>query len=143
MPDVKILPKNGLYPTIDQKEHHKEDLQIEEDASLLDLAGLHQHEDKLKTSEYKSFAAKTGFDFGKRFSLMERIWIKNRKALVRLHLSDELRSELDDYIIHPCILDACLQTRLVVEFTNGDKAPRIIPTGFPFKNSALFHEYIL
>ena len=129
MPDVKILPKNGLYPNIDQKEHPKEDFQIEEDAQLLDLAGLHQHEDKLKTSEYKSFAAKTGFDFGERFSLMECIWIKNRKALVRLNLSDELRSELNDYIIHPCILDACLQTRLVVETPARDKAPRIIPIG--------------
>ncbi len=101
---------------------------MEQDERLLQSTPL-KAVDKLEDGAYKDFIANTNFVFGDKFSLIDCAWSDGRNALVRLKLPAWLRDELHQYVIHPSIIDACLQTRLVIEVKQTGSARRIIPTG--------------
>ncbi len=88
--------------------------------------------DRLEDGAYEEFTAQRTFLFGEKFSLIDCSWTDGRNALARLKLPPWLQNELHQYVIHPSIIDACLQTRAVIEVKKTVAARRIIPTGKAF-----------
>lgn len=83
-------------------------------------------------SEFKHLTKKFGFDFGPSFSLIKMIWRGIQEAVCCIEIErDEITNEMDRYIVHPTILDACLQTSVAVEDTGDEDETR--PTTFPVR----------
>lgn len=83
-------------------------------------------------SEFKHLTKKFGFDFGPSFSLIKMIWRGIEEAVCCIEIErDEIKNEMDRYIIHPAILDACLQTSVAVEDTDDEGETK--PTTFPVR----------
>ena len=83
-------------------------------------------------SEFKHLTKKFGFDFGPSFSLIKMIWRGIDEAVCCIEIErDEIKNEMDRYIVHPAILDACLQTSVAVEDTADDNETK--PTTFPVR----------
>ena len=82
------------------------------DLKVLESVGLPDDAEELTAEEFHELALDTGFNFGETFSLIERAWHTKKKGVVRLSIPNSIEKELDKYIIHPCIIDACMQTRI-------------------------------
>ena len=107
---------------------------------MLKMIGL-SHEDKIDLKKLDEFIKSFGFLFGERFSLTEASWANNNVALTRFRLSNDLRTESASYVLHPCIIDACLQIILCLDMRrsmsdSSSKSPvSSVPVGkFPSLN---------
>lgn len=86
-------------------------------------------------SEFKHLTMKYGFNFGPSFSLIKMIWRGIEEAVCCIEIDrDEIKNEMDRYIVHPAFLDACLQTSVAVE-EDTDGEPK--PTTFPVRINKL------
>ena len=86
------------------------------------------HKDKELDSEaFKELASKSGFQFGECFSLIEHAWSAENKALVRIKVPKSIYEELSLYVIHPCIIDASLQSCIAIGSTDPNR--NVIPIG--------------
>ena len=97
-----------------------------EDVYVLEKIAF-KHEKELSRAEFKELAAKTGFAFGETFSLIERAWSSENRALVRIKLNKTIQDTLINYIVHPCIIDACLQS--CIALGSSDSERQVIPIG--------------
>ena len=112
---------NLLVSSLPQTETHIEDLRV------LKSVGLSDNAEELTAGEFHELALDTGFTFGETFSLIERAWHTEKKGIVRLSIPNSIEKELGKYIIHPCIIDACMQARIPL----GEKVGTIkkLPVG--------------
>eukprot|EP00794_Sanderia_malayensis_P013962 gene13962-15419_t len=97
-----------------------------EDAQVLNKVAL-DYDRELSATEFKELAAKTGFDFGKTFSLIQHAWSNKNSALTKIKLPCSIYKTMHDYIIHPCIIDACLQSCIAIGSTDPER--KVIPIG--------------
>ena len=75
---------------------------------------------------YQTFTDK-GLVFGRSFRWLEKVWIGNGEALARLQKPESIES-FNGYVIHPSLLDACMQVPLAI--SSGDengKSETMIP----------------
>ena len=87
---------------------------------------------KMPMEQFREITEKFGFNYGPTYSVIKQIWQCNNEGLCLVDISESLdiQEEAADYVIHPCILDACLQSCFVplgISLTN-DKS--IVPVGF-------------
>lgn len=61
-----------------------------------------------KKDLYVRFAA-VGIDFGETFRSVRSVWSGNREALGKVILPEAARNSLTGYMVHPVVLDGCLQ----------------------------------
>lgn len=61
-----------------------------------------------------------GFSYGPTFRTIEELHIGEGMALSRLVLTEELHSDFDQYILHPCLIDGALQT--VIGIADGKES---------------------
>ena len=82
---------------------------------------------------------KYGFDFGKSFSLIKKTWYceNNGLALVDIGDSPLVQAESKDFIIHPSILDACLQSCLLSRVNRKIDDLAVAPLPFALKSVTL------
>ena len=82
---------------------------------------------------------KYGFDFGKSFSLIKKTWYceNNGLALVDIGDSPLVQAESKDFIIHPSILDACLQSCLLSRVNRKIDDLAVAPLPFALKSITL------
>lgn len=69
---------------------------------------------------YPRFAAR-GLDYGPCFRGIERVRSRDGEALSRITAPEGIAAELDDYRLHPAVLDACLQTMFSALPDKGDR----------------------
>lgn len=73
-------------------------------------------------SQFRRLSKEFGFNYGPSFSLINKIWKGNEEAVCIIEVdSNEIKNEMDRYIVHPVILDACLQTSIAVH-TDPDES---------------------
>ena len=82
---------------------------------------------------------KYGFDFGKSFSLIKKTWYceNNGLALVDIGDSPLVQAESKDFIVHPSILDACLQSCLLSRVNREIDDLAVAPLPFALKSITL------
>jgi thioester reductase-like protein len=50
-----------------------------------------------------------GYEYGQCFQGVERVWRADAEALASIQLSEPVVATLSDYLVHPALLDSCLQ----------------------------------
>lgn len=75
--------------------------------SVDEIQGLFSEE--IPIHEFYSESRKIGFEWGPTFRGVERLWRSNEASLGLIALPEELIGEASDYLLHPALLDACLQ----------------------------------
>ena len=69
---------------------------------------------------------KIGFTFGPQFDLITKAWSNGVEALCLIHPTEEINRQASEYVIHPCIIDACFQSMLLLKTVEGKFVPRRI-----------------
>jgi acyl transferase domain-containing protein/NADPH:quinone reductase-like Zn-dependent oxidoreductase/SAM-dependent methyltransferase/aryl carrier-like protein len=69
---------------------------------------------------YPKFAAR-GIDYGPRFQGIDRVWSGDGESLTRITAPEGIVSDLEEYRLHPAMLDACLQSIFSVLPDRGDR----------------------
>ncbi|GFE86014.1 SDR family NAD(P)-dependent oxidoreductase [Steroidobacter agaridevorans] len=65
---------------------------------------------RMDGASYYDQVEKSGLSYGPSFRTVQELYIGDSFALSRLRLPDELATDLDEYVLHPSIVDGALQT---------------------------------
>ena len=70
---------------------------------------------KMTVERFREITQKLGFNYGTTFSIIKEIWQRDNEGLCLVDISGlpTIQTEAEDYVVHPCILDACLQSCFV------------------------------
>ena len=80
----------------------------------------------------KETTKRYGFNYGPAFSIIREIWECDHEGLclVEINESSTIAAEAEHYVIHPSILDACLQSCFIPLGTSLPGGKSIVPVGF-------------
>ena len=81
---------------------------------------------------FREITMKYGFNYGPSFSIIKDAWMCDNEgiALIDISGSNEILSEFGCYVIHPSILDACLQSCFIPFRTSASQDKSIVPVSF-------------
>ena len=81
---------------------------------------------------FREITEKFGFNYGATFSIIKEIWQRDNEGLCLVDISGlpNIQSEAQDYVVHPCILDACLQSCFVPISNFATEDTSFVPVGF-------------
>ena len=81
---------------------------------------------------FKEITEKHGFSYGPNFKIIKQIWQGENEGvcLVDINGSPTIQKEASDYVIHPSILDACLQSCFVLLGNRATEDISVVPVGF-------------
>ncbi|KAJ7385705.1 hypothetical protein OS493_013734 [Desmophyllum pertusum] len=87
---------------------------------------------KIPMERFRQIAQTFGFTYGPSFSVIKEIWQCNNEGLCLVDISESLniQTEAEGYVVHPCILDACLQSCFVPLGNSVTDDKSIVPVGF-------------
>ena len=110
----RILSRDSAAEDANWTLHASGELRVDDHKSRtghvnLEASQLKARQEYSRAACYEAFAER-GFDFGPDFQVIERLWCDAHQALSRLALPAAVLAELEDYRLHPVLLDACLQT---------------------------------
>jgi acyl transferase domain-containing protein/NADPH:quinone reductase-like Zn-dependent oxidoreductase/acyl carrier protein len=84
-------------------------------------------EEELLREVFYERIRRSGLSYGPAFQGVEHMWRSHREALARVRLPEWLASDADRYLIHPALLDACLQVLSGAFGPDGDVAGTYVP----------------
>jgi acyl transferase domain-containing protein len=70
-----------------------------------------------------------GFRYGPCFRTLQELHVGSDFALSRLDLTEELKGDFEQYILHPCIVDAALQTAIGIATGGAQHAASAVRRG--------------
>ncbi len=81
---------------------------------------------------FKEITKKYGFNYGPNFWIIRQIWQCDNEGvcLVDISGSPSIQNEAGDYVIHPSILDTCLQSCFVPLGNTVTEDMSVVPVGF-------------
>ncbi|KAJ7385694.1 hypothetical protein OS493_013722 [Desmophyllum pertusum] len=87
---------------------------------------------KMPMERFRQVREMFGFTYGPAFSIIKEIWQCNNEALCLVDISESLsiQTEAEGYVVHPCILDACLQSCFVPHESLATDDMSAVPVGF-------------
>ena len=67
---------------------------------------------EMPIAQFREITEKLGFNYGPTLSIIKEIWQRNNEGPYLLDISESLaiQREAESYLIHPSMLDACLQS---------------------------------
>lgn len=78
---------------------------------------------------YKQFH-EMGLQYGPCFQGIAKLWSGKGEVFGQLQVPNALKSEIEDYLLHPCILDACFQLLIGIVLKDEQKAKGVyLPVG--------------
>ena len=87
---------------------------------------------KMTTERFREISEKLGFNYGPTFSIIKEIWQRDNEGICLIDISGlpAIQAEAESYVVHPCILDACLQSCFIPigDFVTEDTS--FVPVGF-------------
>ena len=114
---------------------------ILDDTAILRKVGKRE-EERISLESFDKYVSSLDFVFGERFKLIDAAWGDTQVAVSRLKLSKELMEEMSNYIMHPCIIDACLQTKICLELKRSLSSNSVAPI-LPIGTLIMYFEYFL
>ena len=88
--------------------------------------------ERMPNNEFRELSEKMGFKYGPSFSIIKEIWKRKKEGLCLIDIKEAhtIQEESERYVVHPSILDACLQSCFVPMESSllGEKS--IVPVGF-------------
>ncbi|XP_022788744.1 uncharacterized protein LOC111328543 [Stylophora pistillata] len=96
------------------------------------VTALMDHKEKMPMDRFRQITENFGFKYGPNFSIIKQIWQSNNEGLCLLDISEssDIQSDSERFVIHPSILDACLQSCFVPLGTSSMDDKSIVPVGF-------------
>ena len=87
---------------------------------------------KMSMEQFRGISEKLGFNYGPAFSIIKEIWQRDNEGLCLVDISGlpTIQTEAEDYVVHPCILDACLQSCFVPVGNSVTEDSSFVPVGF-------------
>ncbi|TSC24492.1 type I polyketide synthase [Corallococcus sp. Z5C101001] len=85
--------------------------------------------DELAPEAYYRTAREHGVDYGPAFQGIERLWRRPHEALARVRFPDGGAPGSEGYVLHPVLLDGCLQV-LASAFEDDGRNEPYLPVGF-------------
>ena len=87
---------------------------------------------KMPMGRFREVTEKYGFKYGPTFSIIKEIWECDNEGLCRVEVSASLNmaAKPGNYVVHPSILDACLQSCFVPLTSSLTDDKSIVPVGF-------------
>ncbi|WP_459480611.1 amino acid adenylation domain-containing protein [Clostridium saccharoperbutylacetonicum] len=77
----------------------------------IDISGIRKRCDKHLTNiEFYKLFERVGFKYGLTFKSVEEIYFNENEAISKISISEELKSTIDKYLLHPSLLEGALQT---------------------------------
>lgn len=88
--------------------------------------------EQMPVESFKRLTEKFGFNYGPKFSLIKKIWQRDNEGFCLIDISESptIQNERGAYVLHPCILDACLQSCFVALGNLEGEDTSIVPVGF-------------
>ena len=87
---------------------------------------------KMTTERFREISEKLGFNYGPTFSIIKEMWQRGNEGLCLIDISGlpAIQAEAESHVVHPCILDACLQSCFIPigNFVTEDTS--LVPVGF-------------
>ena len=82
--------------------------------------------------QFRQITEKFGFNYGPTYSIIKQIWQCNNEGLCLVDISESqnIQAEAESYVVHPSILDACLQSCFVPLGNSLTYDKSIVPVGF-------------
>ena len=66
-------------------------------------------EEQVTGEEFYRALAREGLTYGPSFQGVRHVWRREGEAVARVEAPETLAAEAGDYLLHPALLDACLQ----------------------------------
>ena len=87
---------------------------------------------EMPMERFREITEKFGFNYGPNFSIVKEIWKRDNEGLCLVDISESLtiQTETESYVVHPSILDACLQSCFVPLGSSLMDNKSIVPVGF-------------
>ena len=87
---------------------------------------------KMTTARFREISEKLGFNYGPNFSIIKEMWQHDNEGLCLIDISGlpAIQAEAESYVIHPCILDACLQSCFIPIGDLVTEDSSFVPVGF-------------
>ena len=87
---------------------------------------------KMPISRFKEITEMYGFKYGPSFSVIKEVWEQGNEGLCLVEMGESLNMEAKtgNYFVHPCILDACLQSCFVPLGSSLTGEKSVVPVGF-------------
>ena len=94
---------------------------------------------EMPMSQFKGVTEAYGFQYGPAFSVIKRVWRQENHGLCLIDTGSDkdIVQELGMYVIHPVVIDACLQSCFIPLGDTGPVDKSIVPVGF--KRISLLH----
>ena len=88
--------------------------------------------ESLPLERFRELTERYGFNYGPNFSIIKRAWQRDNRGLCLLDLTKSwsIQKEAAKYVIHPSILDACLQSCFVPLGSSVTEDKSVVPVGF-------------
>ena len=88
--------------------------------------------ERMPNERFRRITEKFGFNYGPSFSIIKEIWKCDREALCLIDIAEAhtIQDQSESYVVHPSILDACLQSCFVTLGTSSMDDKSIVPVGF-------------
>ena len=82
--------------------------------------------------QFKEITERYGFNYGPNFWIIKHIWRGDNEGLCLVDISGSpvIQKEAGDYVIHPSILDTCLQSCFVPLGNSETEDTSVVPVGF-------------
>ncbi|XP_078372526.1 mycocerosic acid synthase-like isoform X4 [Oculina patagonica] len=87
---------------------------------------------EMPMERFKEITEKYGFNYGPNFWIIKQIWQRDNEGvcLVDISGSPSIQKEAGDYVIHPSILDTCIQSCFVPLENSVTEDTSLVPVGF-------------
>ena len=88
--------------------------------------------ERMPNERFRRITEKFGFNYGPSFSIIKEIWKCDSEALCLIDIAEAhtIQDQSESYVVHPSILDACLQSCFVTLGTSSMDDKSIVPVGF-------------
>ncbi len=94
--------------------------------SLEDIEAIKRRcTDEISAAAHYQTLSERSLNFGASLQGVDAIWRREGEALGKIHAPDEIVQELEAYLIHPALLDACLQ--ILSAATSAGNAEAYLP----------------
>ncbi|MEI2579701.1 type I polyketide synthase [Scytonema sp. PRP1] len=107
-------------------------IEPEPEPERVNLAQLQlRFEQELSVKDYYQQYREQGIDHGPIFQVIDRLWGQEGEALAQIRMPEGLANEVEDYKLHPVLLDACLQSIMAAlpQLAKEAKTKTYLPVG--------------
>ena len=87
-------------------------LQLQTEEAILhqvDLLSMTQNKEAYSVTDFYQHRHERGIDYGPVFQGLQQLWKRENQVVAQIQLPQQLVSEVEDYKLHPVLLDICFQ----------------------------------